>query len=269
MTSLSSAYAIVTGASSGIGRCISYELVKRGYSLVAVSNQPPQLEELKKDLERKFGINVYTLNTDLSNETSASVIFDFCKEKNLEVEVLVNNAGMFIFSEITKADPLSYRSMLTLHVTTPALLCRLFGEMMASQQKGYILNVSSITAVMPYPGISIYGPTKTFFRYFTRALRAEMKLDNIYVTCLIPGATDTGLYSTENVNVKMLKRFGLMKRPEEVARAAVMALFRNRAECIPGFINKIVLRLMPLIPRVVINMLTANTDLVRKRGKTT
>ncbi len=258
-------YAVVTGASSGIGWHICKDLAQRGYSIVAVSNQPLQLQDLKSSLEKDYGIRVETLDTDLVQEDAALRVFNFCKENNLMVEVLVNDAGIFFFGEVTKIDYNRVKSILSLHILAPVLLCRLFGEQMAVNGKGYILNLSSITSVMPYPGISLYGPTKAFIRHFSRALRTEMKLDNINVTCLMPGATDTSLYNTGNINAPLLKKLGIMKKPEAVAKAGVRALFRGRAVCIPGLINKITLLLVPLVPGFIIEAITRRTGVIRKR----
>jgi short-subunit dehydrogenase len=257
-------YALVTGASSGIGRNISEELAKRGYNIVAVSNQPVQLDDLKKNIELSFAVRVIPLNIDLAVENSASEVFDSCKNLNIFVEVLVNNAGIFIFGEAARTDHRAMRSILVLHMVTPVLLSRLFGESMVSHGNGYILNVSSITSVMPYPGISLYGPTKAFLRHFTRAIRTEMKLYGVKVTCLIPGAVATPLYGTDKYNTPLLRTLGLMKKPDSVAKAGVSALFRNRPECIPGLLNKIIVFLVPLVPHSIICLINRRINLVRK-----
>ncbi|MCU0461230.1 MAG: SDR family NAD(P)-dependent oxidoreductase [Bacteroidales bacterium] len=259
-------YALVTGASSGIGWHISQELAKRGYSIFAVSNQPARLLDLQVALEKLYPVHVLTLDIDLAQEDSPISVFNFCMENKLIIEVLVNDAGMFFFGEITRVDYDRVKSILALHILTPALLCRLFGEQMAVNGRGYILNISSITAVMPYPGISLYAPTKAFIRHFSRSLRSEMKLDNINVTCLMPGATDTSLYNTGNLNISLLKKLGLMKKPEDVAKAGLKALFSDRAVCIPGFINKLAFLLVPLFPRFIIEAITRRTSVIRKRN---
>lgn len=259
-------YALVTGASSGIGWYISEEMAKRGYSIVAVSNQQVQLNDLKTRLEDDYGISVAVINIDLSKEDSAQQVFDYCKENNLTVEVLVNNAGMFVFGEAARTDYSRIESILGLHTVTPTLLCRLFGEQMTIRKKGFILNVSSITSVMPYPGISLYGPTKTYLRHYTRALRTEMALYGIYVACLIPGATDTGLYDANKFKTPLLISLGVMKKPEIVAKAGVKALFNNHAECVPGLLNKITLLLLPLVPRFIIGLIYKNISNFRKNN---
>ena len=182
----SSIHAIVTGASSGIGWHISRELAARGYDLIAVSNQAQQLKDLKVELESQFRARVHTLNQDLSLPGAADAVYNYCRQRNLEVEVLVNNAGMMIYGEVVGTEEEKVSSILHLHMHTPVMLCRLFGKEMQDKQKGYILNISSISAVMPYPTISLYGPTKSFLRKFSRALRFELKGSGIHVTCLIP-----------------------------------------------------------------------------------
>lgn len=131
---------------------------------------------------------------------------------------------------------------------------------MKERRHGYILNVSSISAVMPYPTISYYGPSKTFLRSFTRALRTELKPFNVHVTCLLPGATATSLYNNFDVNVALALRTGVMKRPESVAHSGVNALFKKRSECIPGTMNKLVVWLFPFVPSFLIHWI----NLLRK-----
>jgi len=252
-------YALVTGASSGIGWHISRELAEKGYSVVAVSNQAEQLNNLKSELEEAYQIDVQTLECDLSEPSAAESVFDFCQQNEMQVEVLVNNAGILIYGEFVAVGIKRTRTILQLHMNTPVVLCRLFGDLMAKNHMGYILNVSSISAVMPYPTISLYGPTKTFLRKFTRALRAELKVAGVNVLCLLPGATATGLYDTKNINLPLAMRLGIMKKPEVVARAGVKALFKRRAECIPGLLNKFVMRLMPLIPNSLIGFIYRKT----------
>jgi uncharacterized protein len=251
----SNKYALVTGASSGIGWHISKELAQKGYSIIAVSNQPEQLEQLKNELESANAISVKTVNMDLAQAGAAKEIFQYCESGRLEVEVLVNNAGILVIGEVVKVDYSKAASILQLHIATPALLCHLFGKKMMVRKRGYILNVSSISAVMPYPVISFYGPTKTFIRSFTRALRTEMRGNGIYVTCLLPGATATALYDAHAVNVPLAMKLGVMKKPEVVAHAGLKSLFAGRAECIPGTINKLIVLLLPLIPNFVITVI--------------
>lgn len=246
-------YALVTGASSGIGWFISRELAQRGYPIIAVSNQSERLDLLKDELEKAYSVSVVCLFMDLAREDAAREVYTYCKSNQYEIEVLVNNAGFLLAGEAVEVEYLKALAILQLHMTTPALLCQLFGKEMITRNTGYILNISSISAVMPYPLISFYGPSKTFLRYFTRAFRSEMKPYNIKVSCLIPGATATALYENQDVNVPLATKLGIMKKPEFIARAGVKALFAGRAERIPGIMNKLIVILFPLIPRFLIS----------------
>jgi short-subunit dehydrogenase len=248
-------YALVTGASSGLGWHLSERLAELGYALIAVSNQPSGLEDLKKHLEQNYQFSVVTINMDLAKENSARDLFDQCEEQNLQVDILINNAGMLVYGEVISVEYPQAQSILHLHMTTPALLCRLFGEKMATRRQGYILNVSSISAVMPYPTISFYGPSKTFIRHFSRALRTELKPSGVTVTCLIPGAMDTPLHDPYDFNRNLAKKLGVFKNPDIVAHAGIKALLRNRAECKPGLLNKLSIWLLPFVPHFIIGLM--------------
>jgi len=260
MNSIDKSYALVTGASSGLGLYLSAELVGKGYNLIAVSNQPEKLEELKKNLEESYSNSVITVNMDLAEENSAKSLFAYCEANNYQVDILVNNAGMLIHGEVLTVEYARAQSILNLHMTTPALLCRLFGKTMRQNGLGYILNVSSISAVMPYPTISLYGPTKSFIRNFSRALRTELKPTGVKVTCLLPGAMDTGLLKEYNSKLRLAKKIRVVKHPQKVARAGIKALFRNRSECIPGMLNKLTVWLLPLVPQSIIGLIYRRSD---------
>lgn len=257
-------FALITGGSSGIGWAIALELAQRQYPIVLVSNQEEALKECQTRIERDFGVACHVLNLDLAQPSAAQSVFDFCQSKGIEVEILVNNAGVLLFSEVASAPVDKMHIILQLHVYTPTMLCRLFGAQMRERRSGHILNVSSISSVMPYPGISIYGPTKTYMRYFSRALRSEMRLYNVNVTCLIPGATQTALYDPNRVNLSLAKKVGVMATAEFVARRAVRAMFRRCAQVVPGFLNKLTMWFVPWVPAWIIVLIHRKTNLIKK-----
>lgn len=255
-------WALVTGASSGIGWHISEQLAEKGCNIIAVSNQEAELQELKRTLEQNQRIQVRTVYQDLALETAAQELYDFCQAQNIEPDILVNNAGMLLFGEMVDSDFQVVKSILNLHVNTPALLCRLFGAQMKAKHSGYILNVSSISSVMPFPTISVYGPTKTFLRYFTRAIRTELRPYGVHVSCLIPGTTDTPLNDPFGANMSLGRKIGIVKGPDAVAKAGIRALFRNRPHSIPGILNKTIILLVPLTPQFILAF--ANKQRIRK-----
>lgn len=259
---ISGFWALVTGASSGIGWHISDQLAARGCNIIAVSNQEMQLQELKLNLEEHHKIKVLPFFQDLARQEAAQEVYNFCQARHIDPDILVNNAGMLLHGEMVDSEFDAMKSIVGLHVSTPAFLCRLFGARMKERRSGYILNVSSISSVMPFPTISVYGPTKTFLRYFTRAIRTELNPYGVCVSCLVPGATDTPLNDPFGANMSSGKKLGFVKDPESVARAGIRALLRNRPSCIPGMLNKAIVILVPLIPRFILAF--ANRQRIRK-----
>ncbi len=247
--------ALITGGSSGIGFAMAEELAKSGYMILLVSNQEKQLKTCAAAIEKQHGVSCSYYNLDLTLPVAAEKLYEYCQAKELDIQVLINNAGMLVVAETVMTASDRIHAILQLHMHTPVMLCRLFGEDMKKKKQGHILNVSSISSVMPYPGISLYGPSKTFLRYFTRAFRTEMKPHGVSVTCLIPGATDTALYDKEKVNLNLLKKFRIMQSPRYVAARAVKALMMGRAVCIPGLINKLIVWLVPLVPNRIISLI--------------
>jgi short-subunit dehydrogenase len=256
-------FALITGGSSGIGLEIARLLAARGYSLLLVSNQDEQLQQLKEEFFALYKVKVETLCINLARNEAAYEVFNFCRQKNIEIEVLVNNAGFFFFGQITDADITKAQAKIHLHVMTSSLLCTLFGSEMKKRKRGFILNNSSISAYKDFPGIGYYGATKSYIKSFTRSLRTELKFYGVHVTCLCPGATATNLYDPNVIDVELGKKLGIMMSAEKVAKLAVKGLFNNRAVVIPGFMTKVMLFFALLTPYWLIYEIRKRTKLLK------
>lgn len=257
---MTESFALVTGASSGIGLEIANLLAARGYSLLLVSDQGELLDQLAEKLSLDHKVRVVKLCINLASNEAAYEVFNFCQENKLSVEVLVNNAGFFFFGQITNAPREKAQAKIQLHVMTSSLLCTLFGNKMKKRRKGFILNISSIIAYKAFPGIGYYAATKSYIKSFTRSLRTELKYYGIHVTCLCPGATATNLYDPNVVDVELVKKLGIMMSADKVAKLGVQGLFKNKAVVIPGLITKLILLLTLLTPQWVLYE-------IRKRSK--
>lgn len=255
--------ALVTGACSGIGLAIARLLAAHGYTLVLVSNREAELLRVAAELREAHAIPVHAIAQDLATPDAADTLVATLDARGLEVDILVNNAGFFFFGQAADADPERARAMLQLHVTTPSLLCTLLGARMRARRRGHILIVSSISAVRPFPGISYYGSSKTYLRSFARALRSELAVYGVNVTCLAPGATATALYDPSVVPVDKAKKFGVMMDPEAVAAAGLTAMFRGRAECIPGALTRVMVAAAAIAPQPVIDWLRRRAPWLR------
>lgn len=241
-------YALITGASSGIGHHYAMELAQRGYNIIAVSNQREELRETVASLRSTYGVEAHDIYCDLSRESAAEEIFKAVEDHGFEVDILVCNAGMLLFSTLTRTEPERLSKIVTLHCTTTTLLCRYFAERMKERGKGRILIMSSSTAWLPYPTISHYSATKSYLKSLGSALWYELHRHGISVTVVFPGAVDTPLY---NLSDKLRRRFvamGVMMRPERIARQALRAMFMGRRRCTPGLFTKFVVAICSIIP---------------------
>ena len=239
MDTLPRKYALVTGASSGIGLQYARQLAARGYCPVLVSNRQEENERAAAGIAADYPVEVHSLCMDLSAADAARKLFEWTEEHGIEIAVLVCNAGLLLWGSLTDAAPERLQRIIALHCTTPTLLCRLYGDRMRTRGRGAILLMSSSTAWMPYPTIAAYAATKSYLRSFARSLHDELSLYGVTVTAVYPGAVDTPLYDLDEKRRKMLLRCGVMSTPESVARKGLRALFRGRRQCIPGFFTKV------------------------------
>lgn len=245
-------WALITGASSGIGYAYAEALADRGYNLVIVSNETEALHEKAELLEQHYKVDVLPLYADLATAGAAEALYRACKQKALEIEILINNAGMFYFKPFMEERASLSEKMLYLHVLTPTQLCYYFGKEMKERRHGYMLNMSSLSAWTPYPGIALYASTKRYLRNFSRALRSELHDYGVQVAVVCPGAVATNLYNLDDKLKKLAIRLGIMMRPEQLAEKGIRTLLGGRAISIPGTLNKIVLPLLPLLPDCLI-----------------
>jgi short-subunit dehydrogenase len=246
--------ALVTGASSGIGRCYATLLAERGYSIIAVSNQAAELENVARELRERYNVEVHTLCIDLAERSAAKSIFDYTEDHDWQVDILICNAGMLLFSTLVNTAPERLATIVDLHCTTTTLLCRYYGEKMKERRKGRILIMSSSTAWLPYPTISHYGATKAYLKSFASALWYELHRYGVSVTSVYPGAVDTPFYKLSD---KMRRRFvslGIMMRPETIAKRGIKAMMRGRRRLVPGFFTKLVVAICAILPARVLDL---------------
>ena len=253
-------FALVTGASSGIGYSFAEQLAKRGYNLLIVSNVPEIHDAAKKlkglENERVRGLEVIPLQLDLGQQSSARELYNYAHEHDLEIEVLVNNAGVYHDKDILDDSEGFTSLIMNLHMYTPAMLCYLFGQDMKARGKGYILNVCSVTGKMAAQRLGTYGGTKAFLSHFTRALHIELRKYGVHVTDVSPGAVDTGLYNIKPVYTKIGKSLGIIVSPQTLVRRALRALFRGRSKVtIPAVFWHILTFIIQLIPTCVLRLI--------------
>ena len=253
-------FALVTGASSGIGLEFAKQLAKRGYNLLIVSNEEvikKRAEEIMRSKdERISGLEVIPLVMDLGQQSSARELYEYTRAQEIEVEVLVNNAGVYHDKDILDDSEAFTSLIMNLHMYTPAMLCYLFGQEMRERRHGYILNVCSVTSKIVAQRLGTYASTKCFLSAFTRSLHIELKPYGVYVTDVSPGAVDTGLFSIPQWVTKAGKALGIIASPEMLVRRALRALFHGRSKTtIPTVFWQVLCFIILLIPTWMLRLI--------------
>ena len=248
-------YALITGASSGCGFEYARIMAQKGYKLLIVSNEEA-LHDKALLLRQDFGVEVVSLVRNLGVQDAAKELYDYCKAVNIEVEVLINNAGVYHDRDFLDDSEAFNQLIFNLHMHTPAMLMYYFGQEMVQRGKGYILNMCSITADIAVQRLSTYGATKAFLSNFTRSVHIELKGKGVYVTNVTPGAINTGLYNIRPWLTKMGLVLGYIVEPDYLARRGVNAMFRGRAKVtVPALWNHILLFFVALIPTCLLRLI--------------
>ena len=223
------------------------QLAGRGYDLILVSNRQEELDKAAEALRGQFPVHIITRFQDLAVSDAADALFQWCTQEGIP-DVLINNAGMFFFKELQTEDLDRAQAMVNLHIVTVTRMCVLFGNAMKQRGSGYILNVSSMTARIPAPGITIYSATKAYLKSFGRSLSYELKPYGVSITTVCPAAIATPLYHLSEKTMRMGVRIGLIKTPQWLVKRALRAMFRHRRVVCPGFMNVWLPPLIALLP---------------------
>ena len=245
---LSPCTALVTGASSGIGLEFSRQLAAWGAALVMVSIDQDDLDCEAAHIANTYRVPVDTCCMDLARTEAADELYRYCQKKGLQIDILINNAGIFAFKEVIRTDPNKIETMLQLHMGTVTRLSRLFATDMCERHCGYLLNMSSLSCWTPYPGIALYTATKAYIRVFTRALACELHDYGVHATVVCPGGVATGLYGLPPRLLKLGVQLGILMTPERLVRKSLNALFRGKKQLIPGFFNRLLIPLAAVMP---------------------
>lgn len=248
-------FALVTGASSGIGYQYAIVMARRGYNLLIVSNEEAINEKAEIIGKNYPSIKVIPLVRDLGKQESAKELYNWCIENNIEIEVLINNAGVYHDRDYLD-DSEGFNSLiLNLHMYTPAMLMYYFGQDMVKRHKGYIINMSSVTSDFGIQRLGTYSSTKGFLKLLSRSAHVELREKGVNVTCVRPGAVATGLYNLKPSAVKTGLILGYIITPEKLAEKGVKAVFKGKAQITPGLSTKLLHYGVKLIPTCALRLI--------------
>jgi short-subunit dehydrogenase len=252
------AWALITGAASGMGREYARRLALMGYDLVLVDINGKGLEETESivrhevgmsvSLPLRAGFKVMQVVQDLSQTDAADRIYAHTEAAGCEVEVLINNAGVMYCEGIAETSERMLKLIMMVHMNTPLMLCRKYVQAMKERGNGYILNISSLAECMSWPGIGIYGATKRFVKDYSRELRIECQKTGVSVTNAYFGAVDTPLVPLKPGLRKLARGLAVMIPAEKAVDRALRATFRRRRGVMPGFLNHVFKPICMLLP---------------------
>lgn len=252
-------YALITGASKGIGKSIAEELAAKKVDLLLVARTASLLKELADDLSVRFQIKTAYLAIDLSVPSSPTEIVDWVNKNNFGVSILVNNAGYGHSGPFIKYTAQEHREMMQVNMIVPVELTNMLIPELKKHSKSYILNIASSAAYQAVPGLAVYAASKAFLLSFSRGLQFELRKTNISVTAVSPGGTETDFANRAKVGRKAIKAGEkLNMTAQAVAKIAVDALFSGKTEVITGFINKLGAFFVWLLPKKLTETTASN-----------
>ncbi|MEM9059578.1 MAG: SDR family oxidoreductase [Pseudomonadota bacterium] len=244
--------ALITGASSGIGRELARIHAEAGGDVVAVATNAGRLEALKRELQDEFGVTVMAVVKDLTKAGAASELHQEIREAGVDVEVLINNAGFGGQGKFHERDWQSDLDMINLNVVALTELTRRFLPDLVARGSGRILNVSSTASLVPGPLQAVYYATKAFVTSFSNAISSELQGTDVTVTNLMPGATETGFAKTSGMEKTDL--FASMVSARSVAADGYAGLLRGDLDVISGlsFSQRVMVSLARILPKRIV-----------------
>jgi uncharacterized protein len=240
-------YALITGASSGIGSALAKMMASKGHNLILVARSEQVLRILEQTLKAQYSIAVEVMAMDLSLPGQAEALYQNCKGQDYTVNCLVNNAGYGDYGKFNVHKIAVYINMIQLNIIALTELTAYFAEEMKQRGAGRILNVGSIGAFQPSPNLAAYAASKAYVMQFTEALNYELRGTGVSVTLLSPGVTDTGFINRANMQTAANAKSGLMDA-KTVAKEAYEAMMAGKLNVTPGWKNKLLTfgsRMMP------------------------
>ncbi|MHA3980009.1 SDR family NAD(P)-dependent oxidoreductase [Halovulum sp. GXIMD14794] len=241
---------LITGASAGMGLSFARAYAKTGRNLVLVARREDLLRETARDLTEKHGIDAAALSADLADPGAPTRLFEEIAYLGIDVGGLVNNAGFGVPGHLCAVDWSRHRDTIQVMATVPVHLTRLFAPAMMQRGRGTIINVASLSALLPpHAGGTLYYPVKSFLYQFSLATHEELRPRGVHVTALCPGFTVTDFQKAAGGTVESVSVPQWMwSKPEDVVDAAIAAVDRNQPVCIPGFANKAIAQAFKLMP---------------------
>lgn len=241
-------WALVTGASSGLGVDFAHQLAEMGCNLLLVARREDRLKAVAEAIRQKQGVQVEVIIMDLSVPDAPQRLYDQIKAAGKQVDVLVNNAGYGLYGEFLKIDWEREQNMLQLDIMTVVQMTKLFVRDMVARNFGYVLQIASIGAYQPSPLYATYSAAKSFVLNFSEAVNYELRDKNVRISVVSPGITKTEFLQVSGQNATFYQRM-VMMTSEQVVRIGLNTMLKGRPSIVPGILNAITVWMNRLMPR--------------------
>ena len=249
MENASGKTALITGATSGIGRELTNLFAKDGYNLVLVARSGDSLRQIADEYEQQFGIKATTITQDLADPKAAEMIYEQTQQQGITVNVLVNDAGMGEYGKFaTETDLQKELDIVQINAVSLMHLTKLYLKDMVSRNEGKILMLGSEVSVVPNPMMAVYGATKAFIKSFSEAIRNELSDTNITITVLMPGATNTDFFRKAGAAHVKGADPAKTANPADVAKEGYDALMKGKDHVVAGWMNKARVAMAHVLP---------------------
>lgn len=253
-------YALITGASSGIGLALAEALARRGRSLILVARQRDALDSIACELTQRFAVEVLFRVCDLGEPLQISGLLHELEQSELSIDLLINSAGVGTHSAFVAQDWRGEQHLIEVNVLALARLCHALGTVMAGQGSGQILNVASLAGFHPGPWMSNYHASKAYVLHFSEGLREELKEYGVSVSVLCPGPMRSAYFCSAQMDSTQAEHDRRVMSAEEVALITLKALEKNRAIIIPGWRNRLRAMAPRLAPRWLVRKVAARLN---------
>lgn len=248
-------YTLITGASSGIGKALAQECASRGMNILLVALPGEELCAMEKQIRETFKVNCYSFGADLSSNTAADAVYNWVKENDYAVNILLNNVGVGSKGAFNKISPEFYCKQINLNVVTTCLLTRKFIDELVRNKPAYIMNMGSMGGFFCLPEKVVYAATKSFIYSFSKGLRMELEPEGVSVSVVCPGGINSNDNTTaSNKSLKGIAKLSILN-PDELAKEVIDRMLKGDAVIIPGGWNRFIYGLSKCIPSFIQNIM--------------
>ncbi len=243
-------YALITGASQGIGYEFAVVLAQMGYNLILVARNEEKLAKIQTELTQKNNIKVLYSAQDLSQASACEAVFTTFQDKN--IEILINNAGFGDFGDFVESNWIKQNEMMQLNMVSLTHLTHLFLPKMVAQKNGKIMNIASTASFQPGPLMAVYYATKSYVLSFSEAIGKELENTGVTVTALCPGPTTSGFQAAASLEESKLVKGKKLPTAQEVAVFGIKAMMKGKSVAVHGFQNNFLAGLVKFLPRKMV-----------------